>query len=73
MPDQDNDRRELDIGSMKVVVEKDASGHHTVRSPDVKVKVGGREMSPTVGAKVERREDGTTEVSVKIGIRIELP
>ncbi len=67
------DRHEFDIAEMKVVVERDSSGHHTVRSPNVKATVGGREVSPTVGAKVELRDDGTKEVSVMIGVRIELP
>lgn len=69
----DDDRKELEIGEMKVVVERDPSGRHRVHSPDVKVTVGGRDVSPTVGGSVERREDGTREVTVTIGIRVELP
>ena len=69
----DDDRHELDIGEMKVVVEKDPSGHHRVHSPDVKASIGGRDVSPTVGARVIGGNDGTKEVSVTIGVRVELP
>ncbi|MCY3762646.1 MAG: hypothetical protein OXH50_15460 [Gemmatimonadetes bacterium] len=60
----------IELGNLKVEVEKDSSGHYVAHSPDVAANVGGVPVRPTVGVKVERTPDGSEEVSVKIGVRI---
>ena len=63
-------KKELTIGDLKVEIEKDSSGHYVAHSPDVEIEVGGTRVRPTVGAKVERMDNGGEELSVVIGIRV---
>ncbi len=68
-----NDRKELEIAGKTVIVEKDANGLNTIHSPDIKViTIGNRDIYPTAGGKFEGLPNGTNNITITIGVKIEL-